>query len=60
MCSLWRTLVLALQKKESCNPRAADPEKQKEACVTENWKEHSAYIKTLQTEKTNSVFNHEP
>lgn len=40
--------------------RAAEPEKQKEACVTDNWKNHSAYIKTSQTEKTNSGFNYEP
>lgn len=41
-------------------PRAAEPEKQKEVCVTDNWKSCPAYIKTSQAEKTNSGFNYEP
>lgn len=41
-------------------PRAAEPEKQEEVCVTDNWKNCPAYIKTSQAEKTNSGFNYEP
>lgn len=36
------------------------PVKQKEACVTDNWKNYSVYIKTSRTGKTNSGFNYEP
>lgn len=41
-------------------PRAAEPKTQKEVCVTDNWKNHPAYIKTSRPEKTNSGFNYEP
>lgn len=41
-------------------PRAAEPEKQKEACATDNWKNRPAYIKTSQAGKTNSGLNYEP
>lgn len=51
---------MSTSKERLLSPWAAEPEKQKEACVTDNWKSHSAYIKTSQTEKTNSGFNYEP
>lgn len=50
---------VSTSKERLLSPRAAEPEKTKEACVTDNWKNYSAYIKTSQTEKTNSVFNYE-
>lgn len=51
---------VSTSKKRLLSPRAAESEKQKEACGTDNWKNHSAYIKTSQTGKTNSGFNYEP
>ena len=51
---------VSTSKERPWSPRAAEPETQKEACVTDNWKNHPAYIKTSQTEKTNSGFNYKP
>ena len=51
---------VSTSKERPWSPGAAEPETQKEACVTDNWKNHPAYIKTSQTEKTNSGFNYKP
>lgn len=46
--------------KKDCGPPEQLSLTQKEACVTDNLKNSFAYIKTSQTEKTNSGFNYKP
>jgi hypothetical protein len=55
-----KNLGLSTSKERLLSPQSSWTLKIKEACVVDNWKSHSAYIKTSQREKTNSGFNYEP